>query len=408
MKAVLSRIGLVLLLVGLPAALVAVSADDAPAVQQKKGVAAAVKPYVDDGSLAGAVMLAANKDKVLTVESVGWADIAAKMMMPIDALFWIASMSKPITAAALMMLVDEGKVKLDDPVEKYIPEFKNVQVPDEKPEKGKAPTKFRKPSHAMTVREVLSHTSGLPFGSPQEKPTIDVLPLKDAVLSYTKNPLLHDPGTGYQYSNAGINTAGRIIEIASGMPYEEFLDKRLFVPLGMKDTTFWPSEEQVKRLAKSYKPSTEKKEVDGFIWRKMLDPTTIGALKYPLNSKTDRYPCPGGGLFSTAGDCGIFCQMLLNGGEYQGKRYLSEAALKELSSRQTGKMLKDSYGLGFAVDADGFGHGGAYATNMRIDRKRGLVTVWMVQHAGFPGNGSQAQGAFRKAAEEMYGIGTAC
>jgi CubicO group peptidase (beta-lactamase class C family) len=231
---------------------------------------------------------------------------------------------------------------------------------------------------------------------PQEKPTIDVLPLKDAVLSYTKNPLLHDPGTGYQYSNAGINTAGRIIEIASGMPYEDFLDRRLFVPLGMKDTTFWPSEEQVKRLAKSYKPGKDKKS---------LEMTMIGALKYPLTDKTNRYPCPGGGLFSTAGDCGIFCQMLLNGGEYKGKRYLSEAAIKELSSRQTGKEIKTSYGLGFSVDGDGFGHGGAYATNMRIDRKRGLVTVWMVQHAGFPGNGGQSQGAFRKAAEEMYGAG---
>src|SRR5208282_1591575 len=133
----------------------------------------------------------------------GWADIAAKMMMPLDALLWIASMSKPITAAALMMLVDEGKVSLNDPVEKYIPEFKNVQVPDEKPEKGKTPTKFRKANRPMTVREVLSHTSGLPFGSPQEKPTIDVLPLKDAVLSYTKHPLLSDPGTKWAYSNAG-------------------------------------------------------------------------------------------------------------------------------------------------------------------------------------------------------------
>jgi CubicO group peptidase (beta-lactamase class C family) len=393
MKAVLSRFGLMVLLVGLPAALVAATADVAPPVQEKKSVSAAVKPFADDGTLAGAVMLVANKDKVLAVEAVGWADIAAKIMMPLDALFWIASMSKPITAAALMMLVDEGKVSLNDPVEKYIPEFKNVQVPTAKPEKGKE-VKLREPSRPMTVREVLSHTSGLPFGSPQEKPTIDVLPLKDAVLSYTKNPLLHDPGTGYQYSNAGINTAGRIIEIASGMPYEEFLDKRLFGPLGMKDTTFWPSEEQVKRLAKSYKPGKDKKS---------LELTTIGALKYPLTSKTDRYPCPGGGLFSTAGDCGIFCQMLLNGGEYKGKRYLSEAALKELSSKQTGKDIKTNYGLGFSVDPNGFGHGGAYATNMYIDRKRGLVTVWMVQHAGFPGNGNQAQGAFRAAAEKMYG-----
>jgi CubicO group peptidase (beta-lactamase class C family) len=395
MKAILCKVGLIFLFVGLPAALIAATADETPPAQQPKSVAAAVKTFVDDGTLAGAVMLVANKDKVLAVETVGWADIAAKIMMPLDALFWIASMSKPITAVALMMLVDDGKVKLDDPVDKYIPEFKNVQVSGEK---------LRKPSHPITVREVLSHTSGLPFVSPQETPTIDVLPLKEAVLSYTKTHLLFDPGTKYAYSNAGINTAGRIIEIASGMPYEEFLDKRLFVPLGMKDTTFWPSEQQMKRMAKSYKPGTEKKVVDNFIWRKMLDETKVYALKYPLTDETNRHPCPGGGLFSTADDCGIFCQMLLGGGEYKGKTYLSQAALKELSSRQTGKDMQ-SYGLGFAVDANGFDHGGAYATHMRIDRNHGLVTVWMVQHAGFPSNGGQAQGAFRKAAEKMYGAG---
>jgi CubicO group peptidase (beta-lactamase class C family) len=393
MKTLLTRLGLIVLFVGLPAALVAATADEAPPAQQK-GVAAAVKPFVDDGNLAGAVMLVANKDKVLIVESVGLADIAAKMSMPLNAVFWIASMSKPITAAALMMLVDEGKVKLDDPVEKYIPEFKNLQVPDEKPEKGKQPTKFRKPSHPITVRECLSHTSGLPFKSPEESPTIDVLPLKDAVLSYTKHPLLYDPGTGYTYSNAGINTAGRIIEIASGMPYEDFLDKRMFGPLGMKDTTFWPSAQQAKRLAQSYKTDKDKK---------ILELTKVTALKYPLTSKSDRYPCPGGGLFSTAQDCGVFCQMLLGNGEFKGKRYLSEAAVKELSSKQTGKDIKTNYGLGFAIDGNGFGHGGAYATNMHVDRKHGIITVWMVQHAGFPGNGGQAQGAFRKAAEEMYG-----
>lgn len=356
--------------------------------QPGKGVAQAVKPFVDAKELAGAVMLVANKDKVLTLEAVGSADIAGDRPMLIDALFWIASMSKPITAAALMILVDEGKVSLDDPVEKYLPEFKNVRVPIGKDKE------LTRPGRAITVREVLSHTSGLPFGSPQEKPTIDVLPLKDAVLSYTKNPLASEPGTKYQYSNAGINTAGRIIEVVSGMPYEDFLDKRLFGPLGMKDTTFWPSEAQVKRLAKSYKPGTDKPG---------LVETTIIHLKYPLSDRKTRYACPGGGLFSTASDCGVFCQMLLNGGVHNGKRILSEAAIKELSTKQTPKGIDTNYGLGFSVGGGTFGHGGAYTTNMTVDSKRGLVYVWMVQHAGFPGNGGQGQGAFRKAAEQLYG-----
>jgi CubicO group peptidase (beta-lactamase class C family) len=386
MKNLLSRIAIGVLLGTVLAALLPVSAEDfAP---PPKNIAEVLQPYVDNHTLAGAVVLVANKDKVLDVEAVGYADSSANRPMLIDAIFWIASMSKPITACALMMLVDEGKVKLDDPVEKYLPEFKDLKV------KNKDSKELSAANHPITIREILSHTSGLIFLSPQEKPTIDVLPLKDAVASYPKVPLLFQPGTNYQYSNAGINTAGRIIEVVSGMAYEDFLDKRLFGPLGMKDTTFWPSESQVKRLAKSYKAGKDKKS---------LEETTIGALKYPLSDRKDRYPCPGGGLFSTAQDCGVFCQMLLNGGVHKGTRLLSDAAVKELATRQTGKDIKTSYGLGFSTGGGSFGHGGAYATNMNIDTKRGLVTVWMVQHNGFPGNGGQSQGAFRKAAEELYG-----
>src|SRR5207248_4689217 len=121
---------------------------------------------------------------------------------------------------------------------------------------------LKKPGHDITVREILSHTSGLPFSSALEQPTFDLLPLRVAVLSYAMTPLLFEPGTKYQYSNAGINTAGRIIEVVSGMPYEDFLQKRLFDPLGMKDTTFWPNEEQLTRLAKSYKPNAAKNDLE--------------------------------------------------------------------------------------------------------------------------------------------------
>jgi CubicO group peptidase (beta-lactamase class C family) len=383
-----TRIGVAMLLGAFIAGLMPAPAHDA--APPPKSLAEVVKPFVDSQSLAGAVMLVADKDKVLDLEAAGYADVGATRPMLVEAIFWIASMSKPITAAALMILVDEGKVKLDDPVEKYLPEFKNLQVAAEK---GADPKELRKPSHPITVREILSHTSGLPFKSPEENPTIDVLPLKDAVLSYTKHPLQYQPSAGYQYSNAGINTAGRIIEVVSGMSYEDFLDKRLFGPLGMKDTTFWPSESQLKRLAKSYKPGKDKKS---------LEETKIGALKYPLDDRKQRFACPGGGLFSTASDCGIFCQMVLNGGTYKNRRYLSDASVKEMTTRQTGKNLKESYGLGWSAGGATFSHGGAYATNMSIDTKRGLVTVWMVQHAGFPGNGGQAQGAFRKAAEELF------
>lgn len=361
-----------------------------PQQQPGKSFAEVLKPFVDNQTLAGAVILVADKEKVLAVESVGYSDIEAKTMMGPDALFWIASMSKPITAALLMMLVDDGKVRLDDPVERYLPEFKGLWV---KAEEDKDHMLLRKPKQPVTVRQILNHTSGMPFRSLLEQPTLDHLPLRDAIRSYALTPLQTEPGTAYAYSNAGINTAGRIIEVVSGAPYETVLQKRLLGPLGMKDTTFWPGDMQLKRLAKSYKPNAAKNG---------LEPTTIAQLTYPL-SDSKRQPMPAGGLFSTAQDVGKFCQMVLAGGEFEGKRYLSEGAVKEMTTRQTPPGLKESYGLGWSVSPTSYGHGGAHATNMTVDTKRGLVLVFMVQHAGFPGDGARSQGVFRKAAEDRFG-----
>jgi CubicO group peptidase (beta-lactamase class C family) len=353
-----------------------------------RSIASALQPFVDKHAIAGAVTLVATKDRVLSLEAVGFADVAAKKPLKTDSLFWIASQSKPITAAALMMLVDEGKVTIDDPVEKHLPELKDLRVAVKK---GKEGVKFVKPDRPVTVRDILSHTSGMPFASPAETPTLDKLTLREAVLSYAKTPLRFQPGSAFLYSNAGINTAGRIIEVVSGMPYETFLDKRLFGPLGMKDTTFGPSEKQLERLAKSYKPNKDKTG---------LEETKIGQLKYPLSDRR-RQPMPAGGLFSTASDVGRFCRMVLAGGVFDGKRLLSEASVKAMTSKQTGK-LKAGYGLGWSTGGD-FGHGGAHATNMTVDPKRGLVLVWMVQQTGgFPANGEKSQGAFRKAAEELF------
>lgn len=373
-------------------ALVAVLAFASFAVAQEKshGPSAALAPFVDNGSLAGAVTLVADKDKVLSVETIGYSDVKEKTPMKPDAVFWIASMSKPITSVGLMMLVDEGKVKLDDPVEKYLPELKSVWVAVYKDNDS---TLLKHPKQPMLVRHLLDHTSGMPFRSDLEVPTLDRVSLRDAVLSYAMTPLQSEPGTKYSYSNAGINTAGRIIEVVSKMPYEEFMDKRLFEPLGMKDTTFWPSEAQLARLAKAYKPAADKKT---------LEETNISALSYPLTDRK-RQPMPAGGLFSTAEDCGRLCRMMLNGGELDGKRYLSEAAVKEMSKRQTPKELKESYGLGWAVGDGWFGHGGAYATDMVVNTKQGLVLVYLVQHNGFSGEGGKAKGAFQQAAVERFG-----
>jgi CubicO group peptidase (beta-lactamase class C family) len=349
--------------------------------------AAALKPFVDKQALAGAVTLVGTGDRLFSLDAVGFADVAESKPMAVDALFWIASQTKPMTTAALMMLVDEGKVNVEDPVEKYLPEFRGQMLVVAKDSDHML---LRKPTHPIRVREILSHTSGLPFKSPIEEPTLDQLLLRVAVRSYAMVPLEFDPGSKYQYSNAGINTAGRIIEVIGGMAYEEFMQQRLFRPLAMTNTTFWPDENQVRRLAKSYKPKAGQNG---------LEEITITQLQYPLSDRK-RQPMPAGGLFSTASDVARFCQMVLNGGVFEGKRYLTESAVQTMTSKQTGNAVKDEYGFGWSIGSGTFGHGGAYATHMDIDRRTGLITVFLVQHAGFPGEeGNAIQEAFRKAAQ---------
>lgn len=185
----------------------ALAGDKAPASSE---ITASLQPFIEGHSLAGAVTLVADKDKILSINTVGFSDVEARKPMRTDTLFWIASQSKPITAVALMMLVDEGKVRLDDPVSKYLPEFRDLWL---SAEMDKDHLLLKRPSRTITVRDILSHTSGLPFSSVMEAPTLDALPLRDAVRSYAMTPLLFEPGSKYQYSNAGINTAGRVIEV---------------------------------------------------------------------------------------------------------------------------------------------------------------------------------------------------
>jgi CubicO group peptidase (beta-lactamase class C family) len=225
-------------------------------------------------------------------------------------------------------------------------------------------------------------------------------------ISYALTPLKFEPGTRYDYSNAGINTAGRIIEVVAGIPYEQFMQERLFTPLGMKDTTFWPTDEQLSRLAKSYKPNARN---DG------LQEIPITQLTYPPSNRS-RGPSPAGGLFSTATDVSLFCRMILNGGAFAGKRYLSQNAVRQMTSTQTGDISKDGVGYGFGFSTNkkmtdpnapapiaACGHGGAYSTNMSIDPTTHLVTVFMVQHAGYAGlDGNKILPTFTKAANDAF------
>ncbi len=355
----------------------------------RRPLASALQPYVDNHSLAGAVMLVADRQGILTLEQVGFADITAEKKMRSDSLFWIASQTKPMTATALMMLVEEGKVKIEDPVEAYLPEFKGQRVIAEQDDEH---VLLRKPKHPMTLLNVLTHTSGLPYRTAIEEPIRDLIPLNIAVRSYSMTPLLSEPDSQYLYSSAGINVAGRIIEVVSGRPYEEFMKSRLLDPLGMTDTAFRPDSKRLKRLAKAYKPNSSGDD---------LEETTIVQYTYPLNDPR-RQAVPGGGLFSTAADVARFCRMILNGGTLDGTRFVSELSVARMTHKQTGDAVPTDYGLGWSTAPDSFGHGGALSTNMTIDPRRGLVFIFLVQHAGFAGNGSQALADFIATAKERF------
>jgi CubicO group peptidase (beta-lactamase class C family) len=325
-------------------------------------------------NLAGAVVAVATGDRVLDLEAVGYADLEAGKPMAPDTEFWIASESKAMTAAALMMLVDEGKVSVDAPVETYLPEFRDMRV---KVAGQDGAARLVPADHPILVREILSHTSGLAFSSPEEKPTLDLGALAKRVRSYARMPLNAQPGTKYAYSNAGINTAGRIIEVVSGLAYEKFMEDRLFGPLGMTDTTFRPNLDQIARLAVTYKPSADKTK---------LERTEIDQLKYPLDAP-DREPMPAGGLFSTAGDEVRFCRMLLNNGMAGGVRYLSEGAVRQMTTRQSGPNTGVAYGFGWKTSDGAYSHSGADGTNVQVEPGSGVISVYMVQRAGtYPNN----------------------
>ncbi|MDR3708920.1 MAG: serine hydrolase [Capsulimonadaceae bacterium] len=351
--------------------------------------ASRLQPFVDSGVLAGAIAAVANRDGFIAIEVVGLADIAAGRPMAQNSLFWIASQSKPFTTTAFMTLVDEGKVSVEDPLEKYLPEFANLRYVAYEDADAALLKPVKTP---ILVRHVLSHTSGLPFSSKLERPTLDLRPLRDRVISYTIAPLLFEPGTKYSYSNEGTNTVGRLIEVLSGQDYEQFLKERIITPLGLRDTTFYPNAEQLGRLAKAYKPDPE----TGALTEQPID-----QLLYPLTDPS-RQPMPAGGLFSTARDVSIFYRMLLNGGIYDGKRIVSEESLNQATSKQTGESVDANYGFGFAADDGSFGHGGAIGTNTSVDRKSKTFTIWMVQHHGYKDDaGGAINAAFREGVEEV-------
>ncbi|MBC8168084.1 MAG: beta-lactamase family protein, partial [Bryobacteraceae bacterium] len=298
------------------------------------------------------------------------------------------SMTKPFTGVGIMMLMEEGKLSINDPVEKYIPAFKGQQVGEKPTDGGRT---LRKPARLITIRDLLTHTSGMsgPHGEMASLYQKMDRTLTDAVNAFAKEPLEYEPGTKWMYSNTGIATLGRIIEVVSDQPFESFISDRLLKPLGMKDTFFFPPADKTARIAVVY--STE----NGKLIRSQGDKTLGGdSTKFRPGAK---YSAPEFGLFSTASDLFAFYQMMLNNGTYGGRRYLSKPTVDMMTQSHTGdlkaghmpgtafgltwELVRDPIGTSTLLSAGTFGHGGAFGTHGWVDRQKDLVGVYMVQRA---------------------------
>jgi len=337
------------------------------------GVGAAMQAVVDRREIAGAVTLVTTKDKIVHLEATGFADIASEKPMQTDTLFWLASTTKPFTGVAILMLQDEGRLNIADPVATYIPGFAKLKTPSGKPAN-------------ITIGQLLTHTSGLETTERSAyAATNNLAGLIDGILAM---PMQFEPGEDWKYSSAGFDVAGRIVEIVSGKSFDVFLQERLFDPLAMKDTTFYPGEAQQKRLATGYLKSRK----TGLL--------RVQALPFDATVLKNLPPVPAGGLFSTAGDLARFCQMLLNRGMLDGKRYLSETSYYALTTIQTGDLPNHALGWGLGVyvvrtphevvsaglSAGTFGHEGAWGTHLIVDPVKGLAYVMLVQRSNLPDN----------------------
>ncbi|HUK35788.1 MAG TPA: serine hydrolase domain-containing protein, partial [Vicinamibacterales bacterium] len=323
------------------------------------------------------VTLVARRGRIAHLEAQGLMDLSAKRAMRRDALFSIASMSKPVTAVAVLMMVEEGRLHLRDPVSMFIPQFHGMKV-----------AASATPGRDITVEDLLTHVSGLMSGGPisaGELPAIDHRKgeaLADFIPRLGSTTLDFAPGTRWSYSPlAGFDTLGRLVEIASGQRFDHFLRQRIFDPLGMRETTFLPSAEQITRLTTMYHRS------------KSAGPLTPAADDGWLTNVAPTYFSGAGGLFSTAEDYARFAQMLLNRGELDGTRLLRSSSVDLLSSvfvpeTVPGRLPGIGFGLGVrvyqttsdnGVHAGSYGWDGSYGTHFWIDPKEQLVGILMIQ-----------------------------
>lgn len=352
-----------------------------------------VQRYIDNGEIAGAVSLVARRGEVAYFESQGVMDLEARKPMQKDTIFRLASMTKPITSLAVMMLHEEGRFLLDDPVSKFLPEFKSPKLaianaPNERYEGG---YRLVPADREITIRHLLTHTAGLASGTSGvtsdavKKLSADRKPedlLENHIRRLAQLPLNFHPGTAWEYGPA-TDVLGRLVEVVSGQPLDQFFRNRILDPLGMKDTWFYLPQERVSRLASAY----AREKAGG-----LAKLTASG----PANP-AGRYFAGGGGLAGTAEDYFRFCQMLLNGGKLENTRLVSRKTIEMMTANHISKLplWQDTYrgygfGLGFRVRQDlgesmtlgsvgEYGWGGAYGTYFWIDPKEQLIGILMIQ-----------------------------
>jgi CubicO group peptidase (beta-lactamase class C family) len=367
-----------------------------PATVGKTGMDAArlgqipkrMQEFVDKGTIAGVITLVQRHGEVAAVDAVGYADAITKKPMTPDTIVSIMSMTKPFVSVCIAMLAEEGKIGLNDPVERHLPEFKG--------QKGG--------SRPITIRDLLTHTSGLATQPPKDLGWGDFFQkmdrsLAEAVKVYAQTTLDFEPGTKWQYSNMGIDTLGRIVEVTSGKSFEAFLDERILKPLGMTDSFIAPPSAKLARIALVHNYKDGKLQLsEGLFYQ-----------GDPVARSKGIFSAPSYGMYSTARDLAKFYQMMLNGGTYGGKRYLSRAAVETLTMVHTaglraGHSAGTGFGLAWEVVAEplgtlnlmsigSYGHGGAWGTYGWVDPKKDLVGVFLIQSSGGL-DGTAARNAF--------------
>ncbi len=363
----------------------------APAAEKSAPLATAMQAFIDSGELPGVVTFVGTKDGVVDVQVLGMANLERQLPMRRDTMFRIASMTKPITALAVMQLAEEGKLYVDDPVEKYLPEFKGQML---LASKENDTVTLKKPARPITIKDLLTHTSGLPqypVGMADVYRT-RAYTLSETTIAASQSPLMFEPGTKWSYCNPGIDTLGRIVEVLSGLPYDVYLKQRIFEPLGMVDTTPYPTAQQLERVAVTYARPEGK-----------LTAAPGGVLDFSRDAK---HPVPAGGLFSTGDDLAKLYQCLLNKGTLNGKRIIGEKTLADMTTSHTGELKAGfvdgsawGYGFGLVREPKGateslspgsYGHGGAFGTQGWIDPTKGVFTILLIQRTGLPGSDGSA------------------